>query len=81
MQGLDQPLDKKLNVCFPSRFLQLQKAGWKIGDVDLFELNEAFAAQSCAVVKDLGLDPEKVKSILKLSLTVPLVTLYMYTFI
>lgn len=51
---------------FSSHFLQLQKAGWKIEDVDLFELNEAFAAQSCAVVKDLGLDPEKVKSILKL---------------
>ena len=49
-----------------SNFLQLQKAGWKIEDVDLFELNEAFAAQSCAVVKDLGLDPEKVMSILKL---------------
>ena len=29
-------------------------------DVDLFELNEAFASQSCAVVKDLGLDPSKV---------------------
>jgi len=51
---------------FSSHFLQLQKAGWKIEDVDLFELNEAFAAQSCAVVKDLGLDPEKVKIILKL---------------
>lgn len=39
---------------------QLQKANWKIEDVDLFELNEAFAAQSCAVIKDLGLDPQKV---------------------
>lgn len=47
-------------------FFQLQKAGWKIEDVDSFELNEAFAAQSCAVVKDLGLDPEKVKSTLNL---------------
>ena len=47
-------------------FFQLHKAGWKIEDVDLFELNEAFAAQSCAVVKNLGLVPEKVKSVLKL---------------
>ena len=40
--------------------LQLEKAGWSISDVDLFELNEAFAAQSCAVVKELGLDSSKV---------------------
>lgn len=52
----------RLKVFFFSYFFQLQKAGWKIEDVDSFELNEAFAAQSCAVVKDLGLDPEKVKS-------------------
>lgn len=38
----------------------LEKAGWGIGDVDLFELNEAFAAQSLAVVRDLGVDPSKV---------------------
>jgi acetyl-CoA acetyltransferase len=31
-----------------------------VSDVDLFELNEAFAAQSLAVIKDLGLDPSKV---------------------
>lgn len=53
----------RLKVFFFSYFFQLQKAGWKIEDVDLFELNEAFAAQSCAVVKDLGLDPEKVKAL------------------
>ena len=39
---------------------QLEKANWNVSDVDLFELNEAFAAQSIAVVKDLGCDPEKV---------------------
>ncbi len=39
---------------------QLEKAGWKIEDVDLLELNEAFAAQSLAVVKDLGVDRSKV---------------------
>ena len=38
----------------------LQRAGWKAGDVDVFELNEAFAAQACAVNKLLDLDPAKV---------------------
>ncbi len=38
----------------------LEKAGWDREDVDLFELNEAFAVQSVAVVKELGIDPEKV---------------------
>ena len=36
------------------------KAGWNINDLDLIESNEAFAAQSCAVNKDLGWDPSKV---------------------
>ena len=40
--------------------LQLEKAHWSINDVDLFELNEAFAAQSLAVVKELGCEPSKV---------------------
>ncbi|XP_029452558.1 acetyl-CoA acetyltransferase, cytosolic [Rhinatrema bivittatum] len=38
----------------------VEKAGWTLDDVDLFEINEAFAAQSVAVIKDLGLNPEKV---------------------
>ena len=38
----------------------LERAGWKASDVDLFELNEAFAAQACAVNKELGIDPAKV---------------------
>lgn len=38
----------------------LVKAGWKLEDVDLFELNEAFAAQALAVNKALGVDPKKV---------------------
>lgn len=38
----------------------LKRAGWKVEDVDLFELNEAFAAQACAVNKELGVDPAKV---------------------
>ncbi|XP_030851393.1 acetyl-CoA acetyltransferase, cytosolic-like [Strongylocentrotus purpuratus] len=38
----------------------LEKAGWSLGDVDLFELNEAFAAQSLTVTKELGIDTSKV---------------------
>jgi acetyl-CoA acetyltransferase family protein len=38
----------------------LERAGLKLGDVDLFEINEAFAGQFLAVEKDLGLDREKV---------------------
>ena len=38
----------------------LERAGLKIGDIDLFELNEAFAAQSVAVARELQLDPAKV---------------------
>ena len=38
----------------------LEKAGWKASDLDLVEANEAFAAQACAVNKDMGWDPEIV---------------------
>jgi acetyl-CoA C-acetyltransferase len=38
----------------------LERAGLVIGDIDLFELNEAFAAQSLAVIRELGVDPAKV---------------------
>jgi len=38
----------------------LEKAGWKIDDVDLFEINEAFAAQLVAIVRELNLDESKV---------------------
>ncbi|XP_068755293.1 acetyl-CoA acetyltransferase, cytosolic-like isoform X1 [Montipora capricornis] len=44
----------------PATWKALQKANWHIRDVDLFEVNEAFAAQSCAVIRDLGLDTQKV---------------------
>jgi acetyl-CoA C-acetyltransferase len=44
----------------PASRKALQRAGWKADDVNLFELNEAFAAQACAVNKELGLDPAKV---------------------
>lgn len=38
----------------------LQKAGWTVDDLDLIEANEAFAAQACAVNKEMGWDPSKV---------------------
>jgi acetyl-CoA C-acetyltransferase len=44
----------------PASRKALEKAGWSIGDLDLVEANEAFAAQACAVNKDLGWDPAKV---------------------
>ncbi len=44
----------------PSSRKALDRAGWKAGDLDLIEANEAFAAQACAVNQELGLDPAKV---------------------
>jgi len=44
----------------PASRKALEKAGWKVSDLDLVESNEAFAAQSLCVVRELGLDPEKV---------------------
>ena len=44
----------------PASRAALKKAGWKIEDLDLIEANEAFAAQACAVNKDLGWDTSKV---------------------
>ena len=38
----------------------MAKVGWALDEVDLFELNEAFSAQAVAVIRELGLDPEKV---------------------
>jgi len=38
----------------------MKKTGWRVEDVDLFELNEAFAVQAVAVIRELGLDPAKV---------------------
>ncbi|MUZ74735.1 acetyl-CoA C-acyltransferase [Agrobacterium vitis] len=44
----------------PASRKALEKAGWAIGDLDLVEANEAFAAQACAVNKELGWDPSIV---------------------
>jgi acetyl-CoA C-acetyltransferase len=44
----------------PASRAALKKAGWAAKDIDLIEANEAFAAQACAVNKDMGWDPAKV---------------------
>ena len=44
----------------PASRAALEKAGWQVGDLDLIEANEAFAAQACAVNNDLGWDTDKV---------------------
>jgi acetyl-CoA C-acetyltransferase len=44
----------------PASRKALEKAGWSVGDLDLVEANEAFAAQACAVNKSLGWNPEIV---------------------
>ena len=38
----------------------MEKVGWNVEDLDLIEANEAFAAQACAVNKDMGWDTKKV---------------------
>lgn len=53
------PMDMGLGPVYASQ-IALKKAGWCIEDVDIFEINEAFAAQSIAVIRLLGIDPEKV---------------------
>ena len=44
----------------PATQKALERAGVKLGDIDLFEINEAFAAQSLSVIKELGIDQSKV---------------------
>src|SRR6185369_5651810 len=44
----------------PSSRRALEKAGWKPSDLDLMEINEAFAAQACAVNKEMGWDTKKI---------------------
>jgi acetyl-CoA C-acetyltransferase len=44
----------------PASRAALEKAGWKVDELDVIEANEAFAAQACAVNKDLGWNPAKV---------------------
>ncbi len=58
MSGLD-PAIMGMGPVAASR-KALKRAGWSVADVDLFELNEAFCAQACAVNQELGADPAKV---------------------
>jgi len=58
MSGLD-PATMGLGPVSASQ-KALKRAGWGVGEVELFELNEAFAAQACAVNKLLGVDPARV---------------------
>ncbi len=44
----------------PASTLALKKAGWKAADLDLMEINEAFAGQACAVNKEMGWDTSKI---------------------
>jgi acetyl-CoA C-acetyltransferase len=44
----------------PASRLALHKAGWQPGDLDLMEINEAFAAQACAVNKEMGWEVGKI---------------------
>ncbi|OUD10053.1 acetyl-CoA acetyltransferase [Marivivens niveibacter] len=52
-------LDPSIMGCgpIPASRKALEKAGWSVGDLDLVEANEAFAAQACAVNKEMGWDP------------------------
>jgi acetyl-CoA C-acetyltransferase len=55
-------IEPKLVMMAPVEAIKklLKKTGWSIGDVDLIELNEAFAVQAVAIIRELSLDPEKV---------------------
>ncbi len=55
-------IEPKLIMMAPVKGVQnvLEKAGWTMADVDLFELNEAFSVQALGVMEELGMDPEKV---------------------
>lgn len=44
----------------PATRMALKRAGLKVADLDVIEANEAFAAQACAVSRELGFDPAKV---------------------
>ena len=62
MQGRVCAHTSKLVMMAPVRGVEmvLEKTGWDRAEVDLYELNEAFAVQSVAVVRELGIDPERV---------------------
>jgi acetyl-CoA C-acetyltransferase len=55
-------VEPKLVMMAPVTAIQktLERAGWKLSDVDLFEINEAFSVQMVAISRELGLDPERL---------------------
>jgi len=55
-------IEPKLVMMAPVEAIKklLKKTGWTLSDVDLIELNEAFAVQAVAITRELGLDPEKL---------------------
>lgn len=55
-------VEPKLVMMAPVTAIQktLERAGWKLADVDLIELNEAFSVQAIAITRELGIDPEKL---------------------
>jgi acetyl-CoA C-acetyltransferase len=55
-------IEPKLVMMAPVEAIRklLKKTGWSLSDVDLIELNEAFAVQAVAIIRELNLDPEKV---------------------
>ena len=58
--GRDGTRDRPFPALIQDLRRALEKAGWSVGDLDLVEANEAFAAQACAVNKDMGWDPSIV---------------------
>jgi len=55
-------VEPKLVMMAPVTAIQmtLERAGWDLADVDLIELNEAFAVQAVAITRELGIDPAKL---------------------
>ena len=55
-------VEPKLVMMAPVAAIQktLERAGWDLADVDLIELNEAFAVQAVAITRELGIDPAKL---------------------
>lgn len=60
MANLGHSPELMLNAPVDATKKVLDKAGMSIDDIDLFEINEAFAVVACKYIRDLGLDPEKV---------------------
>ena len=50
---------------------QIEKASWTLDQVDLFEINEAYASLSVAIAKELKVKPEKVMNILEAAISLP----------